>query len=181
MKTKLVLAIGLVIGLITVLAVGSIVTLQNTAANMAALEQQISQLEGQISTLEWQIQEKDGQISNLTAQIAELEQLLPPLTKGEWNKIIKFAGLTSKTTELFHIPTETWRITWGYTGENSTEFSLFVYPEGETTFYVESLSTTGSYQVDTTYIYEGQDNFYIKIITADMDHWTMTVQAFVPP
>ena len=181
MKMKLALAIGIMIGLIGGLAVGYIVTIQITGVDKAVLEQQISQLEEQVSAFESQVQEKDSQISNLTSQIAELEQLLPPLTKGEWNKITKFMGATSKTTELFHIPNETWRIIWGYVGESSAVFSFFVYPEGETESYVESLSTTGANQMDETYIYVGQENFYIKLIAANIDHWSLAVETFVPP
>lgn len=179
-ETKPALIIGLVIGLIGGLAVGYIIAPKGVDSDTTALEQQISQMEGQINTLESQIQEKDNQISNLTSEIAELEQLVPPLTKGEWNTIITFTGSTDKTTELFHIPSETWRINWTYTGGSYAVFSFFVYPEGETTSYVEFLSAMGSSKSDVTYIYEGQDNFYVKLIAANIDPWTLTIQAFVP-
>lgn len=180
METKLVLAMGLVIGLICGVTVGYIVAPKGVDLDTTALEQQISQLEGQVNTLESQIQEKDNQISNLTSQITELEQLVPPLTKGEWNTIITFTGSTYKTTELFHIPSETWRINWTYTTGSSAVFSFFVYPEGETMSFVESLSAMGSSKSDVTYIYEGQDNFYVKLLAANIDPWTLTVQAFIP-
>jgi len=179
-ETKLALVIGLVIGLIGGVTVGYIVAPKGIGTDTTALEQQISQLEGQVSTLERQIQEKDNQISNLTSQIAELEQLVPPLTKGEWNTIITFTGSAYKTTELFHIPSETWRINWTYTGGSLALLSFYVYPEGETVFYVEALSMMGLSKSDVTYIYEGQDNFYVKLIAANIDPWTLTVQAFIP-
>jgi len=179
-ETKLALVIGLVIGLIGGVTVGYLVAPKGVGTDTSALEQQISQLEGQVSTLESQVQEKDNQISDLTSQIAELERLVPPLTKGEWNTIIILTGSTDKTTELFHIPSETWRINWTYTGGSLAVFAFFVYPEGETLFYVESLSTMGSSLSDVTYIYEGQDNFYVKLIAANIDPWTLTVQAFIP-
>lgn len=179
METKLTLVIGLVIGLVSGVTVGYIVAPKGVGTDTTALEQQISQLEGQISTLESQVQEKDNQISNLTAQITELEQLVPPLTKGEWNTIMTFTGSAYKTTELFHIPSETWRINWTYTGGSLAVFGFYVYPEGETVSYVESLSAMGSSKSDVTYIYEGQDNFYIELLAANIDPWTLTVQAFI--
>jgi hypothetical protein len=182
MEMKLVafLTIGLVIGLICGLAVGYSVVPKAVDTDTTALEQQISQLQGQVSTLQDQIQEKDSQISNLTSQIAELEQLIPPLTKGEWNTIKTFIGSASKTTELFYIPSETWRINWTYTGGSLAIFGFFVYPEGETILYVESLSTMGASQSDVTYIYEGPESFYVKLVVANIDQWTLKIQAFVP-
>ncbi|TET20934.1 hypothetical protein E3J74_01335 [Candidatus Bathyarchaeota archaeon] len=180
MEMKLALVIGIVIGLIGGVTVGYLVAPKGVGTDTSALEQQISQLEGQVSTLESQVQEKDNQISNLTSQITELEQLVPPLTKGEWNTIITFTGSAYKTTELFHIPSETWRINWTYTGGSLAIFGFFVYPEGETVLPVETLSATGSSKSDATYIYEGQDNFYVKLLAANIDPWTLTVQAFIP-
>ena len=182
MEMKLIafLTIGLVLGLIGGLAVGYTVAPKAVDTDTTALEQQINQLQGQVSTLQNQIQEKDSQISNLTSQIAELEQLVPPLTKGEWNTIKTFTGSASKTTEVFYIPSETWRINWTYTGGSLAVFGFFVYPEGETVLFVESLSTMGSSQSDVTYIYEGPESFYVKLIVANIDQWTLTVQAFVP-
>jgi len=182
-ETKLALVIGLVIGLIGGLigglAVGYNVAPLGAGTDTTALEQRISQLEGQVSTLESQIQEKNTQIADLQSQIEELEVLVPPLTKGEWNTITTFTGSASKTTELFYIPSGTWRINWTYTGGSLAVFGFFVYPEGETVMFVESLSTMGSSQSDTTYIYEGLGNFYVKLVVS-VDEWTLTVEAFVP-
>jgi len=191
METKLALVVGLVLGLIGGLvgglAVGYNVAPQGTGTDTTALEQRISQLEGQVSTLESQIsslqsqiQEKDTKITGLQSQIEELEALVPPLTRGEWNTITTFTGSTSKTTELFYIPSGTWRINWTYTDGTLAVFGFFVYPEGETMMFVESLSTMGPSQSDTTYVYEGSGNFYIKLTSANIDQWTLTVEAFVP-
>lgn len=174
-------AIGLIIGLVIGLPVGYIVAGVGTGAeDIADLQAEISDLEGQITTLQSQIDDKDSQIANLQSQIEELQQLVPPLTKGEWNTIITFTGSASRTTELFVIPSENWRINWTYTGGSLAVFGFFVYPEGETTLYVESLSTMGSSQSDVTYIYEGTDSFYVKLIVANIDEWTLTVEVFIP-
>jgi len=130
--------------------------------------------------LQNQVADRDTQIASLQAQIEELEALVPPLTKGEWNAITTFTGSTSKTTELFHIPSGTWRINWTYTDGALAVFGFFVYPEGETVMYVESLSTMGPSQSDTTNIYEGPSNFYIKLSAANIDEWTLTIEAFIP-
>jgi len=172
------LVIGLVMGLIIGSGTGYLVAPRG--ADTTALEQQISELEGQIESLQGQIEEKDTQIANLQSQIEELESLIPPLRKGEWNVIATFTGSTDKTTELFHIPSGTWRINWTYTGGELAVFGFFVYPEGETTLYVESLATMGSSQSDTTYIYDGPGNFYIQLSAANIEEWTLTIEAFIP-
>lgn len=68
---KAVVVIVLVIGLIGGLAVGYNIAPQGVGTDTTALEQRISQLEGQVSTLQSQMQEKDSQISNLTSQKPE--------------------------------------------------------------------------------------------------------------
>lgn len=193
MKTMIMALVGTFIGLLGGLVVGySFAPLLQSAQEQVSQNQitdfqnQISDLQGQVDTLQNQIQEKDSQISTLTSQIADLEQqidvleqLVPSLTKGEWNTIVTFTGSASKTTELFYIPSGTWRINWTYTGGSLAVFGFFVYPEGETVMFVESLSTMGSSQSETTYIYEGLGNFYVKLVVS-VDQWTLAVEAFVP-
>ena len=161
---------------------------------------QISNLQSQISDLQNQLENKNVRIANLQAQIKDknmqidalqdkivdlqsqiekLEALVPPLRKGEWNTIITFTGSAFKTTELFHIPSGTWRINWTYKGGELAGFSFFVYPEGET-MYIETLMTMGSSKSDTTYIYKGPGNYYIKVLATNIKEWTITIEAFVP-
>ena len=172
------IAIGLIIGLVIGMLLGYIVAPKG--GDTSELEQQINQLEQQVTDLQNQLESKNAQISNLQSQIEELEALIPPLRRGEWNTIITFTGSTGKTTELFHIPSGTWRINWTYTGGELAVFGFFVYPEGETVMYVETLTTMGPSQSDTTYIYEGPGNFYIKLSAANIEEWALTIEAFVP-
>jgi len=186
--------VGLVIGLILVYTVAP------KEADTSKFEQQISQLEKQVEDLQNQIKSKDtqifnlqnqlddkntkisnlqSQISDLQSRIKKLEALVPPLRKGEWNAIITFTGSTDKTTELFHIPGGTWRINWTYTGRELAGFSFLVYPEGEKVMYIETLMTMGPSQSDTTYIYKGPGNYYIKVSAANIEEWTLTIEAFV--
>lgn len=177
-KVAIMLVAGLLIGLLIGLAIGY--TASPGVVDTSELEQKIGNLEAQVADLQNQIMEKEALIESLEEQIEELEALVPPLTKGEWNTITTFTGSASKTTELFYIPSGTWRIDWSYVGGTLAVFSFFVYPEGETVMFVESLSTMGPSQSDTTYVYEGPDNFYIKLTCANIDQWTLTIEAFIP-
>mgnify|MGYP000197391508 CR=1 FL=1 len=172
----------------------------NLQSRLESKNTQISNLQSQISNLQNQLKNKNAQIANLQAQIKDknmqidalqdkivdlqsqiekLETLIPPLRKGEWNTIITFTGSAFKTTELFHIPSGTWRINWTYKGGELAVFSFFVYPEGET-MYIETLMTMGSSKSDTTYIYKGPGNYYIKVLATNIKEWTITIEAFVP-
>ena len=180
------LVIGLIIGLVIGLVLGYAVLPLPAEVDTTELEQRISDLEGQVNTLQGEIDDKDNQITNLQSQIAELqsqieelEQLVPPLRKGEWNTIISFTGSTGKTTELFYIPGENWRINWSYTNGELALFGFFVYPEGETAMFVETLTSMGPSQSDTTYIYRGPGSFYITLSAANVEEWTLTIEAFV--
>jgi cell division protein FtsB len=177
-ETKKMLIIGIVIGLLIGLAAGY--GAAPKGVDTTELEQKISDLEAQVANLQNQVANKDTQIADLQAQIEELEALVPPLKKGEWNTITTFTGSTGKTTELFYIPSGTWRINWTYTNGALAVFGFFVYPEGETVLFVESLSTMGPSQSDTTYIYEGPGNYYIKLTVANIVEWTLTIEAFIP-
>ena len=172
------LIVGIIVGLLVGLGVGYAVAPKGE--DTAELQQRVSDLEAQVATLQNQVADRDAQIASLQAQIEELEALVPPLTKGEWNTITTFTGSTYKTTELFNIPSGTWRINWTYTDGELAALSFFVYPEGETVMFVGSLYTTGPSQSDTTYIYEGPDNFYIELTAANLDQWTLTIEAFIP-
>jgi len=173
--------LGVIIGLLGGLVSGYLVA---PKGDTSGLEQQIIDFTTQVSTLQGQVNDKNNQISNLQSQIStletqieELEQRVPPLQKGEWNTIATFTGSTSKTTELFSIPSDTWRIKWTYTGGSGTVFGFYAYPQGHSIFYEESLFTIGPSQSDTTYVYDGPDNYYLKV-TTDAE-WTIIIEAFI--
>ena len=145
------------------------------------MEKQVSDLQKQIGALQSQINEKDATISSLKAEIEELKKLVPPLKKGEWNLITTFTGITSRTTELFYIPSNEWRIKWEFKGGSLAIFYFYVYPEGETVMPVEALvGVIGPSKSEVTYIYKGKGNFYIRLGTANVDSWTLTIEAFIP-
>lgn len=95
----------------------------------------------------------------------------------EWKSITTFTGKGDKTTAPFYIASNKWRINWEVKAEVEAYagFHFFVYPEGETAMYVESISHDGSGK-DTTYIYKGPGNFYIKVSAANLKSWTLSIE-----
>jgi len=107
-----------------------------------------------------------------------------PQVSPQWHRVIVFegSGTTMKTTEAFYIPSDKWRIIWDYRAHPNypelTMFSFFVYPEGETARYTETVYKTGESKEDATYLYKGKGNYYLKIITANTPEWMIIVEAY---
>jgi hypothetical protein len=95
----------------------------------------------------------------------------------EWVTVETFTGQGDKTTAPFQISGSKWRISWTVEAAEPEYaiFSFFAYPEGETVMYVESVSHDGIGS-DTTYVYQGNDSFYIKVIAANVSSWTIVVE-----
>jgi len=119
--------------------------------------------------------------------LSQMPSLTPkpqPQISPEWHRVTAFegSGSTSKTTESFYIPSDKWRITFDYRAHPNypelTMFSFLVYPEGETTQYIELVHKTGQSKEDTTYLYKGKGNFYLKIITANTPEWLIIIEAY---
>ncbi|MDI9578472.1 MAG: hypothetical protein QM398_10110, partial [Thermoproteota archaeon] len=87
----------------------------------------------------------------------------------------------------FPITSDTWRLQWSYTPKSSSNpefalFSVFIYPKGETARYAGSLSADGDSQTSgTEYVYEGNDDYYLKIIAANLQSYTITIQQETQP
>ncbi len=90
---------------------------------------------------------------------------------------IVIKGSDSKTSSPFVVTTNEWVIDWEYKTDDPdlSVFSFFVYPRGETTFFVESVlfpdATSGS-----TYSYAGAGEYYVKVATGNIKSWTITIR-----
>lgn len=95
----------------------------------------------------------------------------------EWVTVTTFTGKSDKTTAPFHISGAKWRINWTVKADEPeyAGFHFFVYPEGETVMYVESVSQDGIGS-DTTYIYTGNGSFYITVLAANLKSWTIEIE-----
>ncbi len=91
--------------------------------------------------------------------------------------VVTFTDKKDKTTDLFKIENSKWRIDWKATASNDkwSGFDLIIYRKGETGRYVEIISQTGGNPEGTNYIYEGEGDFYIKVITANISDWEIKI------
>jgi hypothetical protein len=110
-----------------------------------------------------------------------------PTPAKEWHPIANFTGTGDKTTSLFYIPSNQFRIIYGANPDDQAvqygiggDLYFFIYPKGETLMYVEYVSMTSIMETkaDLTYVYHGPGSFYIKVIAANLDLWLIKVEAY---
>ena len=109
---------------------------------------------------------------------------LPPVDDvadgDKWNTVETFAGEGNETTPPFHISGTKWRITWAVEAEypDYAAFDLFIYPEGTHSMFTDRISYSGGSTGDTVYIYEGGQDYYIKVIAANLRGWNIRVDDY---
>jgi len=109
------------------------------------------------------------------------EETPTPSKSGRWHTVTSFSGSDDKTTRWFTIKGDEWRIKFtvkpeaGYT--KYSIFSAFVYPRGETAHYVSSFDCDGTYCSDANYIYKGNGDYYIEVIS-NRNSWKLEVEDY---
>jgi hypothetical protein len=91
---------------------------------------------------------------------------------------ITITGTGDKTSPPFTVTTEEWVINWSFVPDSEypdlAVLGFYVYPRGETAAYVESVAmpsgTSGS-----TYSYAGPGDYYVKVISANIESWTIII------
>ena len=98
-----------------------------------------------------------------------------------WQKLQTFTGQDNLTTPPFHIVGVKWRLTWATEATNPkyATFNVFVYPNRPNALPLKEVSYSGGSGSDTVYIYSGGQDYYLKIIAANLKSWTVTVDDYV--
>jgi len=178
-KTIMIITVGSLIGLLVGIASGYF--LASSFEGSTASRQRISQLEGQVTTLQNQISQKDNQIQTLQQQVSELENLLGPTRKGAWNLIKSFEGSSYLVnTDYFYVAGTELRINWTWIRPDPEfgSFSIYLYKEGEDVYTenfwnLQESGTTFAHNIIVSY-------YYLKILGSNLDHWTVTVEVWIP-
>jgi hypothetical protein len=118
----------------------------------------------------------DDLITLEKSKLAELNR--EPKT---WHRVTSFSGSDDKTTRPFTIKGDEWQIKYSVKTESGkTEYSTFgayVYPRGETMSYVSSWDCNEKSCIDTQYIYKGNGDYYIKVISC-FNNWKLEVEDY---
>jgi hypothetical protein len=98
--------------------------------------------------------------------------------EDEWNTVKTFTGKGNEITPPFYISGTKWRITWTIDAEylKYAVFDLLIYSESTPDTPTKRISYSGNSATDTAYIYEGGQDYHIKVIAANLRNWTIAIQ-----
>lgn len=99
---------------------------------------------------------------------------------ANWQYLKTITGAADQTTNYFTIPTGEWRITWSITPKQGASdfaiFGAFIYPKGENVIYVNSINGDKSQTSGITYIHEGNKEYYLKILAANLESYSLKIE-----
>ena len=104
----------------------------------------------------------------------------PEETESEegWSTVKTFTGIESTNTAPFNISGTEWRVIWTIDAQTPeyAVFDILVCPQDKPGIITKKISHSKGTISDTVYIYEGKGEYYIKIIAANLNKWTVTME-----
>lgn len=109
--------------------------------------------------------------------------ILPFACAASWETVTTITGSTDQTSNSFSISAQEWRLQWSYTPDprfpSLSFFGVLVYPQGESSTYIDSFYVNGSAQTSgTEFIHEGLNNYHLEILDANIPSYTIAVQEY---
>jgi len=106
----------------------------------------------------------------------------PEATANEagWTTVKSFIGKDSQTTPAFSISGSKWRIIWTADAQNPqyAVFDILVYRQDGPAMLTKTISYSKGMSGDTVYIDEGGHEYYLKVISANLNNWTANVEDY---
>ena len=139
-------------------------------------------LQEQINNLQNQINDLQNQIAQKNSQIQELEAFLGPIKKGAWNVVSTFEGSSGiVTTDYFYVMGTDLRLNWTWTPRIDAYLpylTIYVYEEGQDSFTelyqcTQEQGITFAHNINVA-------RYYLDLTAHDLDHWTITVENWIP-
>ena len=102
------------------------------------------------------------------------------INETEWNIVQVFTGKESETTSPFHIFGTAWRVVWMVDVQypEYAVFDVLVYSQDKPDVLVRRVSYSEDASGDTVYIYDGGCDYYLKVIAANLNNWTIAVEDY---
>ncbi len=95
----------------------------------------------------------------------------------EWHEVTTFQSSSSKKTETFLIKGDKWRFTWSCKKSNSYDGMNIAVYEPNNDAYTEFLFLQKCpISEETTFVYEGDAEYYFDISIANIDSWKIKVE-----
>lgn len=112
------------------------------------------------------------------------------MSGGEWNAVATFVGEDQQVTPSFHVFGTKWRISWAIDAEEpeNAVLDLLIYCQEAPSGIWQAVSHSGGSSGNVTYLipWEGDRDFFVKVLPRNLRNWTIRVeddatQAFVCP
>ena len=107
----------------------------------------------------------------------------PSVKCADWRQVTRFTGSGTQQLDTveFRINGSEWRIVWSYNpnsfSPSLTVFSFFIYRHSETTPMEEHVYESGADNTSgVLYVHEGPKLYYLQILTANTEGYTITVE-----
>jgi Lamin Tail Domain len=110
---------------------------------------------------------------------AETPAVEAPVDDG-WTTVKSFSGKDGTTTPAFHISGNKWRITWTVDTQDPDHavFNALVYEQNRSGVPVGTVAYSPGVPPDAVIIDEGGHDYYLKIIAANLDKWTLDIEDY---
>ena len=97
-----------------------------------------------------------------------------------WTTVKSFIGKEGTTTPAFSISGSKWRIIWTIEAQNPqyAVFDILVYRQDGPAMLTKRISYSKGMSGDTVYIDEGSHEYYLKVISANLNNWTANVEDY---
>jgi hypothetical protein len=114
--------------------------------------------------------------SNSSPEQSPVVQYTPATPGDAWSKVTTASGESGKKDLTFDISGNKWCIAWCVEGADSESslFNLTIY-RADTSAPIKVYTQSGTIPGDTLYINEGNNAYLVKITTANVDRWAVTV------
>lgn len=116
--------------------------------------------------------------TKVTEQTVDASALLD---QEGWQTINTFKGQNTFTTQPFEIQGIKWRFTWAIDAIDPAyaSFSAFVYSSKPGSLPIQQIASSQGRSNETIYIDSGGQDYYIKVIAANLNSWTITVDDYL--
>lgn len=110
--------------------------------------------------------------------------VMPPseatANEAGWTTVKSFIGKEGTTTPAFSISGSKWRIIWSADSQNPqyAVFDILVYRQEGQAMFITRISYAKDTPGDTINIDEGGHDYYLKVIAANLDKWSITVEDY---
>lgn len=118
-------------------------------------------------------------IGNIMPRDSNYSNNEQPNTEKTWREVTTFSGKDTKDTPTFNIQGERFKLTYTVIPESGypeyASFSVYAFEPGNDVYTSYASLDSGT---DSTISYKGKGEYYLKIVAANLDGWSIKVEDY---